>query len=83
MEEKKSKEIDVLALVLAVLRDWKTLAIFASTAALIVIIVAFSTPRTYTAQVMLAPELSSGGIGLSSNMSDLASTFGINMNKNS
>ena len=83
MEEKKSKEIDVLALVLAVLRDWKTLAIFASTAALIGIIVAFSTPRTYTSQVMLAPELSSGGIGLSSNMADLASTFGINMNKNS
>lgn len=81
-EQKKSKEIDVLAMAMSVLEERKTLAVFVIVAAVVGVIVALATPRTYRAQVVLAPELSSGGIGLNNNMADLASTFGINMSKN-
>jgi len=83
MEEKKHKEIDVVALILKVLKEWRLLLKFVSIAAVIGIIVAFSIPREYTSEVILAPELSSGGIGMSGNLSDLASSFGIDLGKKS
>ena len=43
------------------------------------LIVAFSIPKEYTAKVILAPEMSGGMSGLSSNLGTLASMAGINM----
>lgn len=81
MEEKKteSHEIDVLALAGKVLKNWKRLLAFFFVSAAIGIIVALNTPKTYNSEVLLAPELSSGGLGLSDNLADMASTFGIEL----
>ncbi len=82
-ENKNTKEIDVLALLLKLLKEKKTMAKFVGVAAVIGLIVAVCTPRIYTAQTVLAPEMSSGGLGLSSNLADMASTFGIDLDKKS
>lgn len=78
MEEKKTtKEIDIIGLITQVLREKKLLAIFLGISAIIGIIVALSTPKEYTSEVILAPEMSAGGIGLSGNLADMAANFGI------
>lgn len=79
MEVQKNKEIDVVALGLKVLKEWKLLAKFVVVAAIIGVIVALSTPKTYTSEVVLAPEMSSGGLGLSDNLAEMASTFGVDL----
>lgn len=78
-ENKKNNEIDVVALAITVLKEWKTLLKFIGVSGVIGAIVAFCTPKTYTAEVILAPEMSSGGLGMSSNLSDMASSFGIDL----
>lgn len=84
MEEKKiSHEIDVLALAGKVLKEWRQLLKFVGIAAIIGVIVALSTPKIYKAEVMLAPELTSGGLGLTDNLADMASNFGIDIGKKS
>ena len=84
MEDKKhSKEIDVIALVTIVLKEWKTLLRFMIVAAILGLIIALSTPREYTSEVVLAPELSSGGIGMSGSLADIASSFGVDLGKKS
>lgn len=80
MESKKeSREIDIIGLAGNVLREWKTLLLFMGVAGIIGVIVALSTPKVYKSDVLLAPEVSSGGIGLSGNLEDMASTFGIDL----
>lgn len=76
---KKNNEIDVVALATTVLKEWKTLLKFIGVSGVVGAIVAFCTPKTYTAEVILAPEMSSGGLGMSSNLSDMASSFGIDL----
>ena len=83
MEEKKHKEIDVVALAIKVLKEWKTLLKFVVVSAIIGVIIALNTPREYTSEVVLAPELSSGGIGMAGNLADLASSFGVELGKKS
>ena len=84
MEEKKvPHEIDILALVGRVLKEWKLLLKFVSVAAILGIIIAVNTPKTFKAEVMLAPELASGGLGLNNNLADMASNFGIDIGKKS
>lgn len=83
MEEKKHKEIDVLALAKQILSEKRTLAKFVAAFAAVGLVVALNTPREFTAHTVLAPEMSSGGLGLSSNLADMASTFGINLDKKS
>lgn len=83
MEEKKHKEIDVVALIIKVLKEWRTLLTFMFVSGVLGVIVALSTPREYTSEVVLAPELSSGGIGMTGNLADLASTFGVDLGKSS
>lgn len=84
MEEKKiSHEIDVLALAGKVLKEWRQLLKFVGVATIIGVIVALSTPKRYKAEVMLAPELTSGGLGLTDNLADMASNFGIDIGKKS
>ena len=83
MEEKKHKEIDVVALAIKVLKEWRTLLVFMFVSGILGVIIALSTPREYTSEVVLAPELSSGGIGMTDNIADLASSFGVDLGKRS
>ena len=78
-EKKKTKEIDLLALVEKVLHEWRLLLKFIAVAAVIGVIVALCTPKYFKAEVILAPELSSGGLGLTDNLADMAANFGIDL----
>lgn len=80
MEEiRRKQEIDIIALVSLILKNWKPLIWCVSIASAIGVIVALNSPKRYKAQVLLAPELSSGGLGLSSNLADMASNFGFDI----
>lgn len=78
-EQKNIKEIDVVALALKVLKEWKLLLIMMGIGAVVGVIVALATPKIYTANVVLAPEMSSSGLGMSENLGDIASSFGIDL----
>jgi len=82
-EKKKTKEIDLLELAVKVLQEWKLLLKFVAVGAVVGVIIALSTPKYYKAEVMLAPELSSGGLGLTDNLADMAESFGISLGKKS
>ncbi len=82
-EKKKTKEIDLLALAEIVFKEWRLLLKYVGVAAVIGIIIALCTPKYFKAEVMLAPELSSGGLGLTDNLADMAENFGINLGKKS
>jgi len=79
MEEKKTREIDLLSLVIKILQEWQLLCKFCGVAAVIGIIVALCTPKYFKADVILAPEMSSGGLGLTDNLADMAANFGIEL----
>lgn len=80
MEGKKvSKEIDIIELITTVLKEKKTLAISLCVSAILGVLVALCTPKEYTSEVILAPEMSAGGIGLSGNLADMAANFGIDI----
>ncbi len=77
-EKKQSMEIDVIGLIRRVLKEKKLLGVYLAIGTVVGLIVAFNTPRRYTSQVVLAPEL--GGAGsMADNLSDLASMVGVNM----
>lgn len=57
--------------------DWKKTGIYCAVGAVIGLVIAFTTPKTYTSTVMLAPEES--GMGFSGSISSLASMVGMNM----
>lgn len=78
-EKTETREIDLIAMVKTVLKARKSLAISIACGVVVGLVIAFSTPRIYTSDVILAPELSSGGIGLSGNLADMASQFGIDL----
>lgn len=75
----KNKEIDLIALAINILKEWKFMARFAFAGGIIGLVVALNTPKQYESQVELAPEFSSSSFGLSDNLTELASTFGIKM----
>ena len=78
-ETRKNKiEIDFFRLLNILRKDWRITGVFCFVAAVLAVIVAFSTPKIYKAQVMLAPESSSGN-SLTSGISSLASMVGMNM----
>ncbi len=80
MKEKNHiKEIDIVGILKKVLEYKRTLAISLTIGAVFGIIVALNTPKTYQAEVILAPEMSSAGLGMSDKISDMASTFGIDV----
>ncbi len=81
--KKMGNEIDVFSLVIDILKDKKTILKFCSVGFVVGIIVAFCTPKTYTSEVVLAPELSSGGLGLTGNIAEMASSFGFDVGKKS
>ena len=73
------KEIDILKLVGKAFSNKKSLAISIVSGAVVGVVIAFSVPKLYTSDVVLAPEMSSGGLGLSDNLADMASSFGIDL----
>lgn len=76
---KASHEIDVIGLTLKVLKRPKPLIICCVIFLFLGIIVALNSPKSYTTTVVLAPELSSGGLGVNSTLTDMASNFGIDI----
>lgn len=84
MEEnnKKSHEIDIIGITKRVFIEWKLLLKFTAVSAVIGIIIALNTPKSYTTDVILAPEVSGAG-GMLDNLSDLASMVGVNIGANS
>ncbi len=79
MEEKNNKEIDLFASISKILKGKKTVALFVLVFSIWGIIVALTNPKSYTSEVVLAPEMNTGGIGLSESLSSMASTFGIDL----
>lgn len=75
----KTREIDLVALAMKVLSERRLLAKFVIVAAIVGVIVALAKPKAYTAEVILAPEMSSGGMGMSESIMDMASSFGIEL----
>lgn len=76
--QKNTHEIDILALIMSVLREWKTLFKFCVVFGFLGIIVALCVKKTYTASVILAPETSTGSAKIG-DISGLASSFGVNL----
>ena len=81
MEEnnKKNLEIDVIGIAKRVLTEWKLLLKFIGVSAVVGVVIALNTPKSYTTNVLLAPEVSGAG-GMLDNLSDLASMVGVNLN---
>ena len=76
--EDKNHEIDIVAIVKKVIRDKWSLLVFFIIFAVLGIAVALMTPRTYSTDVVVAPELSSGS--MPEGLSDIASMVGVDLN---
>ena len=74
----KTREIDIIGVTKKILRDKVSLAFFILSFMIMGVIFALSTQKTYTAQVLLAPEITSSG-GMAANLSDLASMVGVDL----
>ena len=77
MEEIKTKEIDIVGIIKKILPNWLFIAKVTMIAAIIGVVIALSTPKEYTTEVILAPEMTSGSLGISESLSDMAASFGI------
>ena len=73
----KTKEIDFIAAAKKIWAHKLSLLIFAIIFSALGIIVALNTPKSYTANVILAPEVQ--GASVSGSLSDMASNFGIDL----
>lgn len=80
--EKTTRERSFLFYVYEVLKHKKTLAAFVVTAAVVGIVYAFAQPRSYSSDVVLAPEVA-GGTGMSESLASMASSFGLDLGKSS
>jgi uncharacterized protein involved in exopolysaccharide biosynthesis len=78
-QQNKTREIDIVHLIKKILEKKRQLAIVFAALAVAGVIIALATPKTYTAEVILAPEVSSGGVNISESLSDMASSFGIDL----
>lgn len=74
----KSKEIDIIGVAKKVLKEKRLLCCFIGVSAVIGVIVALNTPKEYTTNVILAPELSSGS-SLPEGLSSIASMVGVDL----
>ena len=68
----KNKEIDIIGIAKRIIKNPKWLILSIIIGALLGVVVALNTPKQYTANVILAPEMSGGGLGLSEGLSDMA-----------
>lgn len=80
MEEKnRNKEIDIIGCIQQVWNNKRLLFKHVVFFSVLGVIVALINPKEYTAEVLLAPEMNTGGAGLSESLSNMASTFGIDL----
>ncbi|MBR6962387.1 MAG: chain-length determining protein [Prevotella sp.] len=77
-EKNKTREIDVIASLQIILKEKMLLVQYLAIFAFIGVIVALNTPKKYTTTIVLAPEMTSGGMGMSETLKDMASSFGLN-----
>lgn len=77
--EKENKTRDLLSLLLLLWEKRKTLLIACFIGGVLSIIVAFSIPKQYTSQVVMAPEFSSGSMSVGGGLGSLASMAGIDL----
>lgn len=77
MENKGSKEIDIIALIGKIFSRKKELCLFLFVFFVIGLIVAFTQQKKYTSFVTLAPEATS--MGMSQNLSDIAGAIGVDI----
>lgn len=73
------KEIDMIGLIKKVLAQKKSMLMSVGIGLVCGVVIALSTPKRYTSNVLLVPELSSGGLGISANLADMASSFGLDI----
>lgn len=80
MEEKKRiKEIDIIGCIQQVWNSKRLLFKYIVVFSVLGVIVALVNPKEYTSEVLLAPEMNTGGAGLSESLSNMASSFGIDL----
>ncbi|MDD7303610.1 MAG: chain-length determining protein [Bacteroidaceae bacterium] len=72
----RTREIDLIGLARKVLGEFRLLCVFVGVSLVLGVIVALSTPKSYTSMVVLAPEISGAG-SMADNLSDLASMVGV------
>lgn len=82
MEEKEkkqiSKEIDIIAVITKVLKEWKLLFKVCIIAGLVGVVVALNTQRRYTTTVLMAPEASNTSSSLGS-LGSMGAMLGLNL----
>lgn len=76
----KTKEIDIIGVIKEILFNFKSLCVFVVIFTIIGVIYAINIQKRYTANVVLAPEISSG-MSLPDGISDIASMVGVDINK--
>lgn len=76
---RQSHEIDIVGSIKKVLEEKKLLAVVLGVSAVLGVCIALSTQKSYTTSVVLAPEVSASGT-MSESLSDMASSFGIDLN---
>lgn len=77
---KDIREIDVVALLRRVAREWRLMVGFFLVGAVVGVVYALNTQKVYTCEVKLAPEATS--MGMSSSLSDIAGMVGLNVGSN-
>lgn len=78
-QKKKTSEFDIISIVLNSLKEWKLLFFWLTLSGIIGVVVALHRPKYYTAEVILAPEMSSSSLGLSGSLGSMASMVGLNV----
>ncbi len=78
-DKRTIREIDLIESAKTILNEPKLLIKFVGVGIVVGLIVAFATPKHYTSDVVLAPELSSGGLGMTGNLADMAASFGFDL----
>ena len=78
LTKRQGMEIDIIGVLKKVLAERELLTRFFVGSAILGVLVALSTPKSYTSEVVLAPEIASG-MGMSESISDLASMVGVNI----
>lgn len=82
MEEKEkkqiSREIDIIAAITKVLKEWKLLFKVCAIAGIIGVVVALNTQRSYTTTVLMAPEASNASSSLGG-LSSMGAMLGLNL----
>ncbi len=77
------REIDLIASAKIVFSEHVLLAKFLAVGTVVGLVVALCTPKAFTSDVVLAPELSAGGLGVSGSLADMAASFGIDLGNTS